>query len=173
MKHLKFPIAFIGLFIICAASCNQPAADKTPEANSDSTQTTNAKADPAKMKADIQAMETAWSNADNARDVNALAAFYADDAVSFSNNKPMLVGNAAIRKDIETSIAKRPKGSTLSYEVMDAFGCDNYATEVGKTTRKDSTGKIIYTGKYMALWEKRNGKWICIRDIGNDDVKEK
>jgi hypothetical protein len=85
----------------------------------------------------------------------------------------MLVGNAAIRKDIEASIAKRPKGTTLSYEVMDAFGCDDYATEVGKTIRKDSTGKIISTGKYMALWEKRNGKWICIRDMGNEDVKEK
>jgi uncharacterized protein (TIGR02246 family) len=172
MKHLRFPAAFLGL-LIWAAACNQPAADKTPEPSADSSQTMAPKADPAKIKADIQAMETAWSNADNARDVNALAAFYADDAVSFANNRPMLVGNAAIRKDIETSLAKRPKGSTLSYEVMDAFGCDDYATEVGKTTRKDSTGKTVYTGKYMALWEKRNGKWICIRDIGNDDVKEK
>lgn len=55
---------------------------------------------------------------------------------------------------------------------MDAFGCDNYVTEVGKTIRKDSTGKTTYTGKYMALWEKRDGKWICIRDIGNYDKKE-
>ena len=97
MKHLKFAIVFTGLFIICTTACNQPAADKAPEANSDSNQTITAKADPAKMKADIQAMETAWSN--NARDVKALAAFYADDAVSFVNNQPMLVGNAAIRKD--------------------------------------------------------------------------
>ena len=56
---------------------------------------------------------------------------------------------------------------------MGAFGSDNYATEVGKTTRKDSTGKVVSTGKYMAIWEKQNGKWICIRDINNDDAKEK
>ena len=60
----------------------------------------------------------------------------------------MLVGNAAIKKDKEASIANRAKGSTLSYDVMDAFGGDNYVTEVGKTIRKDSTGKITTTGKY-------------------------
>jgi len=25
----------------------------------------------------------------------------------------------------------------------------------------------------MAVWEKRDGKYICIRDIYNNDVKEK
>ena len=172
MKHLKFAVAFLGLFIL-SMGCNQPAADKTSEVKSDTTQTLTTKADPAKLKEEIQALETSWSNADNAHDFNAVAAFYADDAVSLANNQPMLVGNDAIRKDLEASMAKRPKGATVAYEVIDAFGGDNYVTEVGKTTRKDSTGKIISTGKYMALWEKRNGKWICIRDIGNDDAKEK
>ncbi len=172
MKHLKCAIACIGLFVL-SIGCNEPTTDKTSEVSPDSTNTMTAKADPAKLKDEIQALETAWSNADNARDVNAVAAFYADDAVSFANNQPMLVGNAGIKKDIEASIAKRPKGAILSYDVMDAYGCENYATEVGKTTRKDSTGKITSTGKYMALWEKRNGKWICIRDIGNEDAKAK
>ena len=170
-KQLKFAVAFIGLFIF-TMSCNQPPTYKTSEAKLESTQIMT-RADPAKLKEEIQALETFWSNGDNARDVNALAVLYADDAVSLTNNQPMLVGKAAIRKDLEAYIAKRPKGFTLAYEVMDVFGCDDYATEVGKTIRKDSTGKIISTGKYMALWEKRNGKWICIRDIGNEDVKEK
>jgi len=113
----------------------------------------------------------AWAKADNARDVNALAAFYSEDAVSLANNAPMIVGNAAIKKDLESSLAKRPKGATLSYDVIDVFGGGDYATEVGKITRKDSTGKIVSTGKYMAIWEKRDGKWVCIRDIGNDDAK--
>jgi len=26
---------------------------------------------------------------------------------------------------------------------------------------------------WAAIWEKRNGKFICVRDIYNDDVKEK
>ncbi len=172
MKHLKFATVIVALFFL-TIGCNQPAADKAPEAVAETTPPMAAKADPAKMKADIQALETAWANADNARDVNALAAFYADDAVSLANNQPMLTGKAAIQKDLEATMAKRPKGSTISYDVMDAFGCDNFVTEVGKTTYKDSTGKVLSTAKYMAVWEKRDGKYICIRDIGNDDVKAK
>jgi uncharacterized protein (TIGR02246 family) len=165
-------------WIVCLASvaffvgCNQSTADEKSKTEPQADKV-NTKADPSKLKEDIQALETAWANADNARDVNALAAFYSSDAVSMVNNQPMISGHDALKKDIETSLAKRPKGSTTAYDVMDAFGCENYATETGKITRKDSTGKIISTGKYMAIWEKRDGKWICIRDIGNDDAKEK
>ncbi|MEJ7831202.1 MAG: SgcJ/EcaC family oxidoreductase [Segetibacter sp.] len=172
MKYFKISTAFIG-FCILAISCNQPSADKTTEAKSDSTEMMPAKTDAAQLKTEIQELETAWSNADNARDANAMAAFYADDAISMASDKPMLVGNAAIKKDIEETLAKRPKGAKITYEVMDVYGSDNYATEVGKTTRKDSTGKVTSSGKYMAIWEKRNGKWICIRDIGNEDAKAK
>ncbi|MEJ7828188.1 MAG: DUF4440 domain-containing protein, partial [Segetibacter sp.] len=155
-----------------ATGCNPSNGDKTADANSDSTSMTT-KADPVKLKEEIQVLETAWANADNARDVNTLTAFYSDDAVSMANNQPMFVGSAAIKKDIETSMAKRPKGSTVSYDILDVFGSGDYVTEIGKTTRKDSTGKTTSTGKYMAIWEKRNGKWLCIRDISNDDAKEK
>lgn len=129
--------------------------------------------DLAKLKAEIQALENSWAAADNARNANAISAFYADDAVSLSNNKPMLVGQAAILKDIEADMAKRVKGSTVSYDVMDVFGDENTVTEVGKATYKDAAGKVISTGKYMAIWEKRIGKFICIRDIYNNDAKEK
>ncbi len=172
MKHFKIPTVLVG-FSIMAISCNQPSADKTTEAKTDSTEMMASSVDPAQLKKEIQEQETAWSNADNARDANALAAFYADDAISMASDKPMLVGNEAIKKDMEESLSKRPKGAKISYEVMDVYGSGDYATEVGKTTRMDSTGKVVSRGKYMAIWEKRNGKWICIRDIGNEDAKAK
>jgi len=170
LNHFKFATVFVALFSLIIG-CNQPAAEKAPEVRADAPPPMAVKADPAKMKADIQALETAWATADNARDANALAAFYSDDAVSLSNNQPMLVGKAAIQKDVEASMAKRPKGSTVSYDVLDAFGDENFVTEVGKTTHKDPAGKVYSAGKYMAIWEKRNGKYVCIRDISNDDVK--
>ena len=172
LKQIKFATAFLVL-VFFTSGCNQAAGDDTPEVNTDGTQDIKTKADPAKLKEEIQERETAWANADNARDVKAVAAFYADDAVSLGNNQPMMVGHAAIENDVATYVGNRAKGTTVSYDVMDVFGCDTYVTEVGKTTRKDSTGKVFYTGKYMAVWEKRDGKWVCIRDIANDDVKEK
>lgn len=171
MKHLRL-IAVVACSLMLITGCSNGNTDTTTTKEGDST-TVTPKTDLVQLKKEIQEQETAWSKADNARDVNALAAFYADDAISLATDKPMLVGNAAIKKDIEESLAKRPKGSTLSYDVMDVYGDDNHVTEVGKTTRMDSTGKVTSTGKYMAIWEKRDGKWICIRDIGNDDAKQK
>jgi uncharacterized protein (TIGR02246 family) len=124
-----------------------------------------------KVKAEIQALETAWAAADNARDVQGIAALYAEDAVSLLNNKPLASGKEAIVKDIEASMKTRVEGSTISYEVTEVFGDENTVTEVGKTTGKDAAGKVTYTGKYMAIWVKRDGKYVCIRDIGNDDAK--
>lgn len=130
------------------------------------------KPDMAAIKAEIQAIETAFAMADNARDINAILAFYSDDAVTMGSGEPMKVGKAAIQKSLEADFAESPAGSTVTYEVLDVFGDGNTVTEVGKSTRKDATGKVTYTGKYMAIWEKRDGKYICIRDIGNSDSEE-
>ncbi len=171
-KNQMFSVLAICIALCFNIGCNAPATDTAAKA-AEATKPMAAKPDLMKIKADIQALETAWAAADNVRNVSTISAFYADDAVSMSNNKPMLVGKAAIQKDIEESIAKRPKGSTVSYDIMDVFGDENTVTEVGKTTSKDAAGKVYYTGKYMAIWEKRNGKFVCIRDISNDDVKAK
>ncbi|KIC90293.1 SgcJ/EcaC family oxidoreductase [Flavihumibacter sp. ZG627] len=167
LKLLTVCIALSGLVIGCN---NETAADKT-EAVVEVEQP--AKVDLASVKTDIQNLETAWAAADNARDTNAIAAFYADDAVSLRNNNSMIQGKEAIRKDIGEGLAKRAKGATVSYDVVEVFGEGNYITEVGKSTTKDASGKVINTGKYMAIWEKRDGKYVCIRDIYNDDAKPK
>jgi uncharacterized protein (TIGR02246 family) len=126
--------------------------------------------DMAAIKAEIQALETAFAAAQDAATV---AAFYTDDAVTMGDDQPAMVGKAAILKDLEESFAKRKPGNTVSYETTEVFGDDNLVNEIGKSIRKDASGKVVYTGKYMAIWEKRNGQWLCIRDIGNDDAKEK
>ncbi len=176
MKHLKiaFFLILTAMFAIsCSNSTTDESASKDTTAKAADAVQADAKPDMAKVKAEIQALETAWANADNARDSNAVAAFYADDAVSMGNNKPMISGKAAIQKDIAAGMAKREKGSTIAYTVLDVFGTENMPTEVGTITTKDASGKVTYTGKYMAIWEKRDGKYVCIRDIGNDDVKAK
>ena len=170
MKKIKYSgIATIcialSLFVIgCSAPAPKPV--ETPVV-------VETKPDMAAIKAEIQALENAWAAADNARDANAVAAFYADDALSMSNDKPTIAGKAAILADITEGFAKKAAGTTVAYEVQDVFGDENFVTEVGKSTVKDSSGKVISTGKYMAVWEKRDGKYLCIRDIYNNDAKEK
>jgi uncharacterized protein (TIGR02246 family) len=147
-------------------ACSSPAPKEVPVL------AVAAKPNMSAVKAEIQKIETAFAAADNARDVNAILAFYGDDAVTMGPEEPMTVGKAAIQKSIEAGFAKSAAGSTVTYDVLEVFGDENTVTEIGKSTRKDATGKVTYTGKYMAIWEKRDGKYVCIRDIGNSDTKE-
>lgn len=169
-NYFRIAIACIALSLFSVA-CSSPAPEEAA-APEEMAPPVAAAPDMAAIKAEIQALETAWSAADNAGDVAALLAFYSDDAVSMGSGYPMAVGKAAIQKELEAGMASKPAGSTVSYEVLDVFGNENTVTEVGKTTRMDASGKVISTGKYMAIWEKRDGKYLCVRDISNSDSKE-
>ncbi len=152
----------LSLCIFLLAACKQ-----APETKSEAP-----KPDMAKIKAEIKAIEDAWAAASNAEDVATIVGFYADDAISMNDDKPMLIGKAAIQKGVEEEMARHKENDKVVFETLDLYGDENRVTEVGKTTVTDSTGKVIYTGKYMAVWEKRNGKWLTIRDMSNDDAKE-
>lgn len=171
MNYAGISAVFFALTVFFAG-CGAPT-EKKESSTTESAVVAAASPDMAAIKEEIQTLETSWANADNARDADAVAAFYSDDAISLSNNKPMLSGKAAIQKDVKEGLAKRAKGSTVSYDVQDVFGSENSVTEVGITTVKDASGKVTSTGKYMAVWEKRDGKYLCVRDIYNEDAKEK
>lgn len=170
-KKNIFKIAMLGIAIsIFTIGCNSQSDKKTEMEPAMTAEPVVAKADMATIKAEIQALENNWAAADNARDADAIAAFYSDDAMSMSNNAPMKVGKAAIQKEMEESLAKRTQGETVAYETLEVFGDGNTVTEIGTAISKDASGKVIRTGKYIAIWEKRDGKYICIRDIYNTDA---
>ena len=123
------------------------------------------------IKAEIQSIENAWAAAFNAKDVATIVGFYADDAISMNDDQPMLVGKAAIQQGIEAEMANRKGIGKVSFETLEVYGDETRVTEIGKTTVKTDAAIVTYSGKYMAVWEKRNGKWLTIRDISNDDAK--
>lgn len=175
MKNNRIPqlMAFCIAFFTFTMGCNAPATDTAAKAV-EATKEMASKPDMTKVKAEIQALENEWAVASNKRNVAGILAFYADDAVTMPANKPIVAGKAAIEKDIKADFEKRkPDAGDVAFETTEVFGDDKLVTEIGKTTLKDAKGKVTYTGKYVAIWEKRNGKWLDIRDISNDDVKEK
>ncbi|HSN61245.1 MAG TPA: nuclear transport factor 2 family protein [Ferruginibacter sp.] len=165
-KSMMFSIFAGGIFLF--TSC-QEAAKQEPAATSVSTET--AKPDMAQIRSDITALENAWAAAINAKDINALMALYADDAVSMPDGGPMLNGKAAIQKKQEMDFAAPASFATIAFETLDVYAQGDVATEVGKTMYKDAAGKVTGSGKYIAVFEKRNGKYLCIREIYNKDSK--
>jgi uncharacterized protein (TIGR02246 family) len=157
-------LATLALFTLLNTACQQAAELKpvTQEAS---------KPDMAKIKAEIQAIENTWAAASNAEDVATIVGFYADDAISMSDDQPMTVGKVEIQKMVQAEMARHKADDTVVFKTLDVYGDETCVTEVGKTTVTDAAGKVIYGGKYMAVWEKRDGKWLTIRDIVNDDAK--
>ncbi len=126
-------------------------------------------ADLDKIKKEIQAAEHAFGKAFSAKDLDALAAMYTDDAISMADQAPMMVGRDAIRKNMERDLSRMPNGFTAIFETLDVYGDANTVTETGKATYKDSAGKTFYTAKYISVWQKQGGKYLIVRDIYNGD----
>ncbi|MVM35890.1 DUF4440 domain-containing protein [Spirosoma sp. HMF4905] len=161
-------LAVVAITSVCVTGCNAPTQKTEP-----TTEPIAAKPDMTVIKTEIQAIETEWANATTAKDIDKVMALYADDAVEMADDEPMSVGKAAIRQVLLKSMKARKAGTTVSYETMDVYGDGNVVTEVGKTTIKDPAGNVVSAGKYMGIFEKRDGKFICIRDINNEDQKDK
>jgi ketosteroid isomerase-like protein len=151
--RFNFLFATLAVFTLLITSCQPP------------------KPDLAKIRPEIQAMEDAYAAGLKAKDANAVIAYYSDDAVSMVNNAPIAVGHDALLKMAQDDIARDTTNLTVSFETVDLFAAGNYVVETGKASYKDVSGNVVKSGKYMSLFEKRNGKYICIRDIYNDDQK--
>lgn len=123
------------------------------------------------LRSELQGMEDAYAKAQNAKDAAAVVMYYADDAVSLGPNKPAAKGKSAILADTKEQMAADTTSGTIRFEVVDVFAQGNLAVEVGRSITKDAMGKES-TGKYISVFEKRDGKWICIRDSYSDDAPE-
>lgn len=117
------------------------------------------------LKKDIQAMEDAFAAGEKAKDANAVAAYYSDDATSYIRNQEPAVGKEAITARIADRLAKDTTGLTSVYKVVDLFAEENMAVEIGSWTDVDPSGAEVNRGHYMSYFQKKDGKWLCVRDM--------
>ena len=103
--------------------------------------------------------------------MNALMALYADDAVSMPDGEPILSGKAAIQARQEKDFSAKQSFASITFETLDVYPQGDIATETGITKYLDAEGKEMGRGKYIAIFEKRDGKYLCIREIYNKDSK--
>lgn len=142
--------ALLGLVLILFSACNAPS---------------EAKIDVEKLKPEIQAMEDAFAAGEKAKNVDSVAMYYSEDAISYNRNEPPSVGMAAIKEKISKGFAKDTMGDYNVYKVVDLFADGNVATEVGSWTKMNAAGQKIENGYYMSYFQKRDGKYKCVRDM--------
>jgi len=125
--------------------------------------------DKEQIKKEIQAKEDAFAEVYNTGVLKDIG-YYADDAISFFPNRPPLIGKDAIKAFFTSSIAS--KSDIISFNTKDVFVSSdgNLVVETGYYKVVDSTNTAINTGNYMSLFEKRDGKYVCIRDMSSSDM---
>jgi ketosteroid isomerase-like protein len=117
------------------------------------------------VKKDIQAMEDAYSAAEKAKDADRIVAYYSDDAISYSRNRMPEVGKVAIKASLAKRLAEDTTGNTNVYKVVDLFGEGNMLVEIGSWIETSPAGTEVNKGHYMSYFQKRDGKYVCVRDM--------
>ena len=126
--------------------------------------------DKEQIKKEIQAKEDEFAATYNSG-VSKNIGYYADDATSFFQNRAPLVGKQAIIDFLTVGLDSN--SNKISFKTNEVFVSNdgNQVVEIGYFKVTDSTNTTINSGNYMSLFEKRNGKYVCVRDMSASDVR--
>lgn len=110
-----------------------------------------------------------------ARDLDAIAAFYTEDALLLPTAEPLIVGRSAIRDEWAHILAIpnfHNKSSLMKVEVAKS-GELGYTMGTYLATMMGEDGKDVpEPGKWVSIWKKQpDGTWRIAIDTYNTDVK--
>ena len=125
--------------------------------------------DKEQIKKEIQARENEFAEIYNSGELSNIG-YYADDAITFYQNMPPLVGKEARLEFLGSDINENT--NKISFTTKEVFATHDgiQVLEIGYYEVVDSTGTAINTGNYMSLFEKRDGKYVCLRDMSASDM---
>ena len=132
--------------VIVLVGCNQAAAPGDPS--------------------EITARSAEWDAALNAKDVDAIAALYTDDARVLPPNRPMTVGTDGVRAEFGGMIDAGLSVKLTSIEASVSGGMGHNIGTYALTAGED----VVDVGKFIETWERGDdGAWRISNDIYNSD----
>lgn len=111
----------------------------------------------------IDSMNAVFSAALRKGDSTALASLYWPDAELLLDNSEPVKGSGIIHtwgSLIRLGITK------MTFTTTDITGTPGFIIETGAYEMKDQNDALADKGKYVVVWEKRDGQWKLYRDIG-------
>jgi ketosteroid isomerase-like protein len=123
------------------------------------------------IKKEIQAKEDEFAATYNAAEMKNIG-YYAEDATTFPQNSPPLVGRLAILEYLKSNIDSASKGNKISFITHEVFPSNdgNQVVEIGNYKVVDADNNVVNRGNYMSLFVKRDGKYYCFRDMSASDL---
>lgn len=158
MKNLILKVSTLFCLLVILTSCN---------ANSGETATV--KIDKEQIKKEIQARENQFAKIYNTGEVKKIG-YYADDAVTFYQNMTPISSKKERYEFLMSDLGSNK--NKISFTTTEVFPSNDgiQVLEIGYYTVVDSTNTAINTGNYMSLFEKRDGQYVCLRDMSASDM---
>lgn len=151
-----------GLVFICfmsvITSCNTKKAEPVAVA-----------IDKEQIKQEIQAKENAFAEIYNSGVIQNIG-YYADDAITFYQNRAPLTTREERIAFLESDVLSNTNKISFTTKEVFVSSDGNQVVEIGYYQVVDSTNTAINTGNYMSLFEKRDGKYVCLRDMSTSDM---
>jgi uncharacterized protein (TIGR02246 family) len=122
----------------------------------------------AEGKAALEAGAAAWMEAFNAKDVDAMSALYAEDAVLLPPDAPAIFGRNAVVAAMQEMFAG---GLGIELEDLEIRAEDDLGYKAGRYRLYSEDGALVDRGKYIEIWTKVDGNWVLHRDIWNSSVQ--
>ena len=157
MKNLFVKGIALGCLFLLIASCN-----------SNKEKSTSVLIDKEQIKKDIQARENQFAETYNNGVLKDIG-YYADDAVTFYQNMAPIRSKKERLEVLKIDPLNTNKISFTTIEVFASKDGDQ-VLEIGYYSVVDSTHTAINTGNYMSLFEKRDGQYVCLRDMSVSDM---
>ena len=154
MEYWIFPSALALVLLGCAAEASDQADCSNVE---------------------LQERDKGWAAAAFQRNLDALMAFYHDNAVQLPPGGPVIEGKNELRELFIVLFADPDYSLTWSLEAVKVSrSCDlGYTRGTWTIIRRGSDGKLVEsTGKYLGVWVKDDaGNWVVLEDIFNTETK--
>ena len=158
MKNIFVKGAALGYIFLLMAACNIKQ-DNSGEVIIDKEQ----------VKREIQARENQFAELYNSGELKKIG-YYADDAVTFYQNMAPIRSRDERRKFLGSDITSNTNKISFTTNEIFASKDGDQVLEIGAYTVVDSTNTIVSTGNYMSLFEKRDGQYVCLRDMSASDM---
>jgi len=121
------------------------------------------------IKKEIQDKENEFAATYNAGELKSIG-YYADNATSYYQNRAPLVGKDAIIEYLRSDLASNSNKITFKTNEVFVSNDGMQIVEIGYFKVVDSGNATINSGNYMSMFEKRDGKYVCVRDMSASDI---
>ena len=158
MKNIYVKGIVIGYLFFLMGACN-----------SNQSNSASIVIDKEQIKKEIQDRENQFAEIYNTGELKKIG-YYADDAITYYQNMAPLTSRQERLEFLEVDLATNTNKITFTTNEVFASKDGDQVLEIGYYTVVDSSNTVVSSGNYMSLFEKRDGQYVCLRDMSASDM---